>query len=535
MHQDEAINAWNAYCLLKTGTDQFGVPWPTFYFREFGGNRSTLFLYLLLPFQALGGLNVWTTRLPVALGGLLTILLLYYVASRLFDRTTGLAAAALLALSPLHVLMSRYGGELSLTPFLTLVPVAALLWAGFPLRPPGGPEKAGPVPWRSLAAGLLSGICCYGYPATRLFVPVFFILAAVATWPACWRAARTSRGRLGLAGFLLGFAITFGPLVYEHLAHADVVARRGVASWVWQPADPLLTRTAKVLQRYTAHFGPDFLLRSADADKVLWMPDLGFLPVYALPLALVGVGVALWRSLRKRDPGEAPVPRAARVMLAAVLAFPVGDSFNATSGDTLRAPASSPGLWILALAAAVGLVHVVRYARARRLAAWSLAVCAAVGLPALAETGRFFVRYVVHERQTPVRQAFYTDLLAACDWLHPRWAAVDAVVCTTEDFGQPWVLTLIGMHTPPREWLASAPEYHVEDLWIRWTHYGKWYFASAAERPTVLARLSADTSHRRILLLLRPDETPPGPPAPPLLGAEENAALLIYEYRPALQ
>jgi len=28
LNQDEAVNAWNAYCLLKTGQDQVGVRWP---------------------------------------------------------------------------------------------------------------------------------------------------------------------------------------------------------------------------------------------------------------------------------------------------------------------------------------------------------------------------------------------------------------------------------------------------------------------------------------------------------------------------
>src|SRR5512136_1169370 len=85
LNQDEAANAWNAWCLLKTGTDQVGTPWPIFYTRAIGDNRSTLFLYLLLPFQALGGLNVWTARLPSAVGGILTVLLLYWITARLFD------------------------------------------------------------------------------------------------------------------------------------------------------------------------------------------------------------------------------------------------------------------------------------------------------------------------------------------------------------------------------------------------------------------------------------------------------------------
>jgi len=36
LNQDEAANAWNAHCLLKTGKDQVGASWPIFYMRALG-------------------------------------------------------------------------------------------------------------------------------------------------------------------------------------------------------------------------------------------------------------------------------------------------------------------------------------------------------------------------------------------------------------------------------------------------------------------------------------------------------------------
>lgn len=65
LNQDEACNAWNAWCLLQTGRDEWGEPWPVFCMRAMGEYRSTLYAYVLVPFQAVGGLNVWTTRLQI--------------------------------------------------------------------------------------------------------------------------------------------------------------------------------------------------------------------------------------------------------------------------------------------------------------------------------------------------------------------------------------------------------------------------------------------------------------------------------------
>ena len=129
---DEASNAWNAWCLLKTGKDEWGRRWPIFYTRAFDDYRSPLYLYLLLPFQAVGGMNVCTTRLPAAVGGVVTVLLVFYVARRLFDSTTGLIAAAFVALAPWHIQHTRWGHEGTVTPLLFAGAIAAMLWAGVP-------------------------------------------------------------------------------------------------------------------------------------------------------------------------------------------------------------------------------------------------------------------------------------------------------------------------------------------------------------------------------------------------------------------
>src|SRR5437868_14692681 len=54
---DEASNAWNAWCLLKTVHDEHG-DWPSpFYARALGDYRSSLYLYFLIPFQAVFGMT----------------------------------------------------------------------------------------------------------------------------------------------------------------------------------------------------------------------------------------------------------------------------------------------------------------------------------------------------------------------------------------------------------------------------------------------------------------------------------------------
>ena len=169
LNQDEAANTWSAYCLLETGKDYTGVSWPIYYMRNLGGNSTTLYPYMIIPFQAIGGLNVYTARLPAALCGIFAVWLIYYVARKLFDIETGLAAAALLAINPWHLQMSRWGHEASIAPLLGLIPFAGLLWANLPA---GNDKNESPRPIIAGISGILAGIGCFGYHSVRLFVPV---------------------------------------------------------------------------------------------------------------------------------------------------------------------------------------------------------------------------------------------------------------------------------------------------------------------------------------------------------------------------
>ena len=57
INQDEAVHAYDAWCLLKTGRDHDGAAWPIF-FRAFGDYHPGPFVYTIIPFEAVLGLRV---------------------------------------------------------------------------------------------------------------------------------------------------------------------------------------------------------------------------------------------------------------------------------------------------------------------------------------------------------------------------------------------------------------------------------------------------------------------------------------------
>ena len=520
LHQDEASNAWNAYCLLKTGTDEFGTPWPIFCMRAIGDYRSTLYTYTMIPFQAVGGLNVWTTRLPAAVGGILTVLLIYWVAARLFNPGTGLAAAALLAANPTHIQLSRLGLEASQTPLLTLLPLAALLWAGLPLAD----SDAKPRPLRAVIAGLLTGACCYGYPAVRLFLPVFLTGCVLLTWRAWWRVARSRRGVATLVGLLLGLGATFGPLAYKHIAEPETIAKRGQTTWVWSSGDPASVRVGKVVERYAHHFHPDYLFETGDADETFWAVPFGLLTWYLLPFVIVGLAIVVWK-LRGS--------RAMRVVLVGVVFYPIADALNwHVSLHTLR---SSAGLCALIMLAGIGLSWPLAVLRRQHLHAWLLTVSLAMIALIVPQTVRF-LRVYFHDRphQTPVYYGTHMDLLAACEWLRPELADVDVVICFAA--GQnpgytPYLITLLSLQHEPRAWFAEPREVYSTGVWDRCVSYGKFHFLYGEERERLMDRLRAAGEKARVVLFLRPEDARRGEPTATINGPDDKPTVLIYDLR----
>lgn len=113
---DEASIGYNAYSILTTGKDEHGTFLPLDTFAAFGDYKPPVPVYLTVPFVALLGLTEVAVRLPSALSGTLTVLVLYFLVSELFRkskyaREIALTASALLTITPWHIMLSRAAFE----------------------------------------------------------------------------------------------------------------------------------------------------------------------------------------------------------------------------------------------------------------------------------------------------------------------------------------------------------------------------------------------------------------------------------------
>src|SRR3989338_5818120 len=88
LYWDEASLGYNAYSILKTARDEYGKFMPLTNFAAFGDYKPPGYIYATVPSIAIFGLNEFAIRFPSAFFGVLTVLLTYFLAKKLFTFNT---------------------------------------------------------------------------------------------------------------------------------------------------------------------------------------------------------------------------------------------------------------------------------------------------------------------------------------------------------------------------------------------------------------------------------------------------------------
>ncbi len=171
---DEASIGYNAYSILKTGADEYGTKFPIL-LRAYDDWRPALYVYLVIPFIKLFGLNVLAVRLPSVILSVLTVVSTYFLVKELFKNSTikqfsnetiAMLSSFLLAISPWHIYISRLGHEVNAG--LTSVVLAVL----FLLKAINNP----PNKFFLLISTLFFGLSFYTYQSEKIFAPLILLV-----------------------------------------------------------------------------------------------------------------------------------------------------------------------------------------------------------------------------------------------------------------------------------------------------------------------------------------------------------------------
>lgn len=174
LNQDEASALYESWALLRWGMDRNGYAHPVL-LRAWGSGQNVLYSVLCKPFIALFGLDTLAGRLPMALLGCASLLLLYDLSRRSRDQRSARWVLLALAVNPWHVLLSRWALESNVLPFMLLLGTYCL------------ERTAEREEWLMGAAAALA-LSLYAYGTAFFFLLLF--LPAASVW--LWRGRRTS-------------------------------------------------------------------------------------------------------------------------------------------------------------------------------------------------------------------------------------------------------------------------------------------------------------------------------------------------------
>ncbi len=514
INQDEAVHAYDARCLLALGKDHYGESWPIF-FRAFRDFHPGPFVYLLIPLQAIFGMNVWTTRLPGALIGALGVWLLYLLIRRIYNDRAAAMAAAFLAVSPWHLHLSRLAFEASTCP--TLVVLAILMLVVAVRR---RDESLGASPNRGelfcwLASGVVLGLVSWTYHAMRVFIPLLLLGLIVNYRSHLRRFMAVRQFRTAVIVWTAGLFVGLLPFLWAWAWHPDEAWARATSVSIFHAAAGFTDTATKFLQNYARNVSPDFYFVNGDHSLIQSVGGYGQLHYYCVLLIPLG----LYRVVRRwRDE---PFTRLA---VWWVLISPIPASLAVcASGHCLRSVGGLPAYQILAaLGADLALASALR--RSRRCYLISLlAGTLVVAVNAAYFLRIFFVEYPIAAAQS--MQSEWRDVVAEVQ-CHKK--DYDAVLLTTVGTNQVGMLYLFWSGLSPQDYFAGPPVVLRGNVYDQIVEIGNVYFLSSDVLPLIKP---GNSSHRKYLVAERPRIPVPGRELQHFNYPDGRVAVILYEVR----
>ena len=160
---DEASSGYEAFSILHYGIDRNGNFMPAF-LEAWGGGQNALLSYLMIPFIMIFGLNTFSIRLPMAILGCVSLILLYLLLKRIGNKKLAVIGLAFFAICPWHIMKSRWGLESNLFPDLILIFAYLLI---------NGLENKNKILY--YLSFVVAGLTAYAYGTSYYFLPIFLI------------------------------------------------------------------------------------------------------------------------------------------------------------------------------------------------------------------------------------------------------------------------------------------------------------------------------------------------------------------------
>jgi len=310
LNWDEVAFGYNAYSILKTGRDEYGVRLPL-YFRSLDDFKLPVYTYLTTVSIALFGYNDFSVRFPSACLGVLTVVLVGVLTWMLFkNRWIALSAAGTLAILPWNIQFSRMAAEANVGLFFLVLGATLFVY---------GIKKKN---WLLLLSVISFGLSVYSYLAFRIVSPLIGLLLIFLYRKELLSLDNMYRVGLTVVALLIGTLLirdTFSSSVHIRLKATsvfntqealdifkhkqkemfyDAKLKINLTRRIFHD-NKIFTSADIIIRAYLMHFSPTFLFFDYD-QKQHHTPFVGLCYIFMIPFILTGV-YFLIRNYKKRE------------------------------------------------------------------------------------------------------------------------------------------------------------------------------------------------------------------------------------------
>jgi len=431
LNADEAAIGYNAYSLIQTGKDEYGN-WFPLAFTSFGDFKPGLYFYIVLPFVATFGLNELAVRLPSALLGIGTVVLIYFLAKQLFrNQWVGLSAAFLLAITPWHVAFSRGSWETNAATFFITLGIYLFI------KKIGDPKYL----FFSLLSFLVS---MYIYQSPRLVVPVLVLGLAGLYWKELFKTVKSNWKSFSVMVVILGiltvplalqfvggsgsarfsglsFLSDIGPENRVNELRGEHPNAGGIFAKIFH--NKITAYAPQFFSHYVDHFRGDFLFINGDPIIRNKAPEAG--QFYLLTAVFLVIGLV---GLLRMD------SKYKWVVLVWLLVSPIASSMTYQTPNAVRALTMViPFVLIMAL----GMVNIVRFFSKKP---FKVVIIGLILMVLSYETFHFIESYFIHspQRYPLAWESGFREMVGKMQQYENDYQKV----VITDRYDQPYILTL---------------------------------------------------------------------------------------------
>lgn len=278
VYWDEASIGYNAYAISQTGKDEWGEGFPL-HFRAFGEFKLPVYIYSVVPFVKLFGLNAFSVRFPAVLFSLGVVILTYFLSKRLFGSSAvGLLAGFFVSVSSWFFIFSKTGYEATAGLMFYLLGIYLFL-------------KEKRSSWSIFFSVFAFILSSYSYNSFRVLVPltililIIFNLKNLLSQLVILREHSNRR----ISRLILRFLVPQGMIVVILVLSVIPIYKLYVYDSGVSRMEAVSAGPSEYIGNYLSHFSLDFLL--LQGDKNLRSQQGGFGQIYLPEIALFILGL----------------------------------------------------------------------------------------------------------------------------------------------------------------------------------------------------------------------------------------------------